>query len=448
MVKFVKYKDLLEKTSHNDFKDIIEIVQKLNLPQKVVQTASSIFFLPDMFFELPPEIHAKILINLQLNEIKTLVYASEKLSKIVAYNYLFWSKKHNDNFKTDFLYHRSATTFMNRLRQKILNYQYVKNCVKEVKCDINTNQADITQIFYDNNNRIIASSDDQSIKICNNEGVKHVFTGHQGGIWAFMANDQYLVSGSTDKTVRIWDINKVYCIKVLKGHRSTIRCLKITEKFIISGSRDSEIRVWNFDGDCLHILKGHTESVRCMDIHENLLLTGSYDGSVILWDFANGIKIKNMKTHTARVYCTKISEKYIISSGQCHSIYVSSVQGDLKYILKEHRSIVAWLIIDNNFLLSSGADGLCIKWDLSTGEKIYSIQESGHITVMKLHNNLLILGTNTSVNLYEYKKGTYIRNLLRCRILVYDVEFKNNDIIIGYKDYKGTQITKISYKKI
>ena len=89
--------------------------------------------------------------------------------------------------------------------------------------------------------------------------------GHEGGIWALSATKNVLVSGSTDRTVRIWDLNTGRCTHVFGGHTSTVRCLAIVkpewiettgddgvirrEKWpkrpmIVTGSRDHTLRVW------------------------------------------------------------------------------------------------------------------------------------------------------------------------------------------------------------
>lgn len=407
-------------------------------------------FTPANFIDLPAELHAKILSSLDITEVKPFLFASRKCNTIVTNNYLFWKNIHDERIKTDFIFFRSSIAFINRLRQKYLNFHYVKCAIKEIRNEVETEQTDITKIIYDKDNDIVySSSDNHTIKAMGTSEIKISFLGHEGGIWAFKLHKHYLISGSIDKTIKIWNRENAVCLSTLSGHRSTVRCLEVDDEHIISGSRDNSIKVWNYNGNCIYTLQEHTDSVRCIDISNNLLVSGSYDGSVILWDFKKGIKLANLKTHTSRVYTVRITDKYIASSGQCCYIHVSDTNGTLKYTFKEHRSTVAWIDIIDDVLIGSGADGMCVAWNLNTGDKIFSIQEKHHITAMKHFNGILLLCTNFICNIYSLKTGLFIRNISNGKQANYDAFFDDNKIILASKNTNDkTEITRIVYKKI
>jgi FOG: WD40 repeat len=59
-------------------------------------------------------------------------------------------------------------------------------------------------------------------------------------------NNKFIVSGSKDKTVRVWDFFGKNIKSVLHGHGSSVLSVAVTRNnvFIISASEDYYIRVW------------------------------------------------------------------------------------------------------------------------------------------------------------------------------------------------------------
>jgi WD40 repeat protein len=107
--------------------------------------------------------------------------------------------------------------------------------------------------------RIASGSFDYMIKIwdvktgqrSNPEGKCDVtLEGHTGIVFcisAFLMNgQQHLVSGSADKTLRIWNVETSKCISVLRDHVVPVRCVAILpDGRIVSGCDDGTIKIWN-----------------------------------------------------------------------------------------------------------------------------------------------------------------------------------------------------------
>src|SRR3979490_2043790 len=81
----------------------------------------------------------------------------------------------------------------------------------------------ITCLLF-SHNRIISASDDHSIHVyCPITGAKLCsLEGHEGGVWTLAATKNTLVSGSTDRTVRVWNLSNGKCTHVFEGHTSTV----------------------------------------------------------------------------------------------------------------------------------------------------------------------------------------------------------------------------------
>ena len=105
---------------------------------------------------------------------------------------------------------------------------------------------------------------------------------------AITRNDEYIVTGSHDKTVRLWSILQGSQIAVLEGHSDVITCVAVTNdsKYALSGSSDKTIRVWNLNNKGLDaILDSDSRGITCIAVSsdDTHVGAGSDDNTIILW---------------------------------------------------------------------------------------------------------------------------------------------------------------------
>jgi WD40 repeat protein len=101
--------------------------------------------------------------------------------------------------------------------------------------------------------------------------------------------DEYLVSGSFDNTIKIWDVQTGECAITLKGD-SKIYCVKVlSDGRIASGSYDKTITIWNLHtGKCDITLKGHTRTLYCIEeLPDGRIVSGSADGTIKIWNLSD-----------------------------------------------------------------------------------------------------------------------------------------------------------------
>ncbi|KAF8116832.1 hypothetical protein N665_0014s0093 [Sinapis alba] len=79
----------------------------------------------------------------------------------------------------------------------------------------------------------------------------HEFHGHTGGVLDISwSKDNYLLSASMDKTVRLWKVGSNACLGVFT-HNSYVTCVQfnpVNENYFMSGSVDGKVRIWNISG--------------------------------------------------------------------------------------------------------------------------------------------------------------------------------------------------------
>ena len=93
-----------------------------------------------------------------------------------------------------------------------------------------------------------------------------------------------LITGSYDRTARVWNLETGEEIRCIKGHTRALRALQFDEVKLVTGSMDHTLRIWNWrTGECLSTLEGHTEGVVCLNFDSTLLASGSIDTTIKVW---------------------------------------------------------------------------------------------------------------------------------------------------------------------
>lgn len=71
---------------------------------------------------------------------------------------------------------------------------------------------------------------------------------HAGAVMCVKEVRGFVVSASTDSTLRVWRKEDLSHVKTLRGHRGAVLTLACVGELLLSGGRDNAIRVWDLDG--------------------------------------------------------------------------------------------------------------------------------------------------------------------------------------------------------
>lgn len=119
---------------------------------------------------------------------------------------------------------------------------------------------------------------------------------HEGGVNCLELSEDrsLLVSGGEDGVVRMWSTfsTPCECIGILTGHTGYITCVNVYRYLVVSGSADKTLRIWSIEtSNCLAVLRGHDAFINKCTCFGPVLLSGSFDASARVWSLANKLTI-------------------------------------------------------------------------------------------------------------------------------------------------------------
>uniref|UniRef100_A0A8C5LAK9 F-box/WD repeat-containing protein 11-like n=1 Tax=Jaculus jaculus TaxID=51337 RepID=A0A8C5LAK9_JACJA len=211
------------------------------------------------------------------------------------------------------------------------------------------------------------------------------------GVYCLQYDDEKIISGLRDNSIKIWVKTSQECLKVLTGHTGSVLCLQYDEHVIVTGSSDFTVRVWDVNTG---------EAVLHLRFSSGLMVTCSKDRSIAVWDMASATDITLRRVlvgHRAAVNVADFDDKYIVSASGDRTIKVWSSStcefiptlnghkhgiaclhgssgntirlcdigcGACLRVLEGHEELVRCIRFDNKRIVSGAYDGKIKVWDL------------------------------------------------------------------------------------
>ena len=117
-----------------------------------------------------------------------------------------------------------------------------------------------------------------------------VLKGHKRGVWAvrFSPVGQAIATASGDKTIKLWSLSDYSCLKTFEGHSNTVLKLDFLPggQQLASSASDGLVKVWNVkDEECVATLDNHEDKIWSLTINDDasLMISGGADSIISFW---------------------------------------------------------------------------------------------------------------------------------------------------------------------
>ncbi|VTT65945.1 unnamed protein product [Fusarium fujikuroi] len=250
--------------------------------------------------------------------------------------------------------------------------------------------------------------------------------GHQECVYALQFDKDYLVSGSRDQTMRIWNVRTRRLVRPpLTGHMGSVLCLQFDadpeEDLLVSGSSDSNVFIWKFStGELVQKLtRAHHESVLNVRFDKRILVTSSKDKTIKIFnrrplrhgdlgynggdlvgpvpvhlrrygyepDLSQELPVKppftmigRLDGHSAAVNAIQVRDETIVSvSGDRHIKIWSWPDQACTRTIPAHDKGIACVEFDGRRIVSGSSDWEVCIFDAPTGLKVAQLRGHAHL---------------------------------------------------------------------
>lgn len=241
--------------------------------------------------------------------------------------------------------------------------------------------------------------------------------GHTDSVYCVQFDENKILTGSRDRTVRIWDARTYECIKIIgvpsrvAGSPMPPLPADVADRgqrpFAKLFSSQTTVRPERTaPGHCMY----HNGSILCLQYDDTIMITGSSDCTLIIWDVkADYRPMRRLKEHTAGVLDVCFDEKHIVSCSKDATVCVwDRNTGEFLKKLSGHRGPVNAVQLRGSLVVSASGDGIAKLWNLTSGLciKEFPSKDRGMACVEFSPDSRTILAGGNDQVIYQFDTST------------------------------------------
>eukprot|EP00050_Salpingoeca_kvevrii_P007124 m.293970 g.293970 ORF g.293970 m.293970 type:complete len:445 (-) comp12898_c0_seq1:1883-3217(-) len=364
---------------------------------------------------LPQELADKILLLLPLQDLFAASLVSQRWYHVSRSDFLWRRRLESASLNSDFF--RRYAAFAARQRpEEVQGSQFSRfrnlsiqsqRCLDNWKGGnaahhrINCESQGVYCLEYDEN-KIITGNRDHTIKIWNLNTLNCDFSlrGHTGSVLCLQFDNERIISGSSDSTIRVWDMATKECRAVLDQHSQSVLHMRFLGDYLVSCSKDHSVIIWRktehgWRYTPQHVLRRHHAAVNVVEFDERFVVSGSGDRTIIVWRTDTGEHVRTLSGHTRGIACMQYRGDYVVSGSSDKSIIVWNVMtGQMLRQLEGHTDLVRCIRFNDNFIVSGSYDHTIRVWDFHTGRQHCILRGHSHRVFRVQFDSLKIISSS------------------------------------------------------
>lgn len=238
-------------------------------------------------------------------------------------------------------------------------------------------------------------------------------SGHTDSVYCVQFDEEKIITGSRDRTIRVWDINTMQCTRVIGGPNvkpvpgpKPLRTVDYPSFHSAVASVNGTV----YGNSIYHTPTcWHDASILCLQYDEKILVTGSSDSDLIVWDINTYEPIQRLRAHTGGVLDVALDAKHIVSCSKDSKILVWDRETfQIKGTLEGHRGPVNAVQLRGKYLVSASGDGIARLWDITTNKlvKEFAAKERGLAAVEFSEDMKYVLAGGNDHITYKFETET------------------------------------------
>ncbi|XP_032228222.1 transducin beta-like protein 3 isoform X2 [Nematostella vectensis] len=256
--------------------------------------------------------------------------------------------------------------------------------------------------------KIVTGSKDHTVRVwdvsdCSNPRCLAVGNGHthavSGVAWS-RTSQRFVISCSQDLTIKVWEATKkaaeessMFVKMTVKAHDKDINSVAVSpnDKLVVTGSQDKTAKVWRIaDGILMGVARGHKRGVWCAQFSpfDKCIATASGDSTIKIWSLTDYTCVKTFEGHSNSVLKVVFISNgmQLITSGTDGLVKLWTIKtNECVQTFDEHQDKV-WAIAVNksqNAFCSGGADSAITLWKDVTQEERHKAQQEAEDVILK-----------------------------------------------------------------